>query len=85
MARVPLSALGSVAAEPFLFLCLGKQENRMPSTDIKQQTTKNAASSLATTACGAELKPAVIATRKRCEAEGVGLSHYVLMDRKAPR
>lgn len=26
---------------------------------------------------------AVIATRKRCEADGVGLSHYVLMDRRA--
>lgn len=26
--------------------------------------------------------PAVIATRRRCDAEGVGLSHYILMDRK---
>ena len=86
MARVPLSALGSAAAEPFLFLCLDKQENRMPSTDIKQQTAKIAVSGAANTAvCGAEAKPAIIATRKRCEAEGVGLSHYVLMDRKAVR
>lgn len=28
-------------------------------------------------------KPAIIATRQHCEAEGVGLSHYILMDRKA--
>ena len=28
-------------------------------------------------------KPAIIATRQRCEADGVGLSHYILMDRKA--
>ena len=27
-------------------------------------------------------QPAVIATRQRCEANGVGLSHYILMDRK---
>lgn len=25
---------------------------------------------------------AVIATRQHCEADGVGLSHYILMDRK---
>jgi modified peptide precursor CbpA len=27
-------------------------------------------------------QPSVIATRRRCDAEGVGLSHYILMDRK---
>ena len=27
-------------------------------------------------------QPAVIAQRKRCDADGVGLSHYILMDRK---
>lgn len=27
-------------------------------------------------------QPSVIALRKRCEADGVGLSHYILMDRK---
>lgn len=55
----------------------------MPSTDIKQQAAKIAVSGAANTAVRA--KPAIIATRKRCEAEGVGLSHYVLMDRKAVR
>lgn len=29
-------------------------------------------------------QPAIIATRQHCEAEGVGLSHYILMDRAAP-
>lgn len=28
-------------------------------------------------------KPAIIATRQHCEADGVGLSHYILMDRVA--
>jgi len=29
--------------------------------------------------------PSIIATRKRCEADGVGLSHYILMDRKVAK
>ncbi len=28
-------------------------------------------------------KKDVIAYRKRCQAQGTGLSHYILMDRKA--
>ena len=27
-------------------------------------------------------QPAVIARRQSCDADGVGLSHYILMDRK---
>jgi modified peptide precursor CbpA len=27
-------------------------------------------------------KPRVIATRKACRAQGTGLSHYILMDKK---
>ena len=27
-------------------------------------------------------RPAIIATRKTCDAEGTGLSHYVLMDKQ---
>ena len=30
-------------------------------------------------------RPAVIATRKTCDAEGTGLSHYVLMDKQVKR
>ncbi len=28
------------------------------------------------------IPPAVMAIRKSCDADGIGLSHYVLMDRK---
>lgn len=31
----------------------------------------------------AEPRPEVIAIRKTCDAEGTGLSHYVLMDKQA--
>ncbi len=31
----------------------------------------------------AEDRPEVIAIRKTCDAEGTGLSHYVLMDQQA--
>ncbi|WIM05039.1 MAG: modified peptide precursor CbpA [Candidatus Nitricoxidivorans perseverans] len=27
-------------------------------------------------------QPAIIASRRSCDADGVGLSHYILMDRK---
>lgn len=30
-------------------------------------------------------RPAVIARRRTCDAEGTGLSHYVLMDRQVTR
>jgi modified peptide precursor CbpA len=33
----------------------------------------------------AEPRPAVIAIRKTCAAEGTGLSHYVLMDKQVKR
>ncbi|MGO9006945.1 MAG: modified peptide precursor CbpA [Beijerinckiaceae bacterium] len=36
-------------------------------------------------AAPAEPRPAVIAIRKTCAAEGTGLSHYVLMDKQAKR
>lgn len=47
-----------------------------------QQSTNVAAE---TKAAVDTTKPAIIATRRRCEADGVGLSHYILMDRKAKR
>ncbi|WP_121427911.1 modified peptide precursor CbpA [Azoarcus sp. DN11] len=56
----------------------------MPSTDIKQEFAKNAAPAAASGALPVH-RPAIIATRKRCEADGVGLSHYVLMDRREKR
>jgi len=30
-------------------------------------------------------RPAIIATRKTCDADGTGLSHYVLMDKQVKR
>lgn len=30
-------------------------------------------------------RPAIIASRKTCDAEGTGLSHYVLMDKQVKR
>ena len=30
-----------------------------------------------------EKKPKIIADRKSCSADGVGLSHYILMDKKS--
>lgn len=30
-------------------------------------------------------RPTVIASRKSCDAEGTGLSHYVLMDKQVKR
>ncbi len=38
-----------------------------------------------TTEKPAEPRPEVIAIRKTCNAEGTGLSHYVLMDKQAKR
>jgi modified peptide precursor CbpA len=32
-----------------------------------------------------KIRPAVIAVRKTCDAQGTGLSHYVLMDKQVTR
>lgn len=47
------------------------QQNPLPVTPSANEPTFVRAS-----------QPAVIATRQRCDADGVGLSHYILMDRK---
>lgn len=59
----------------------------MPSNEIKQSHEKGlvAAAGASVGQSGGSARPAVIATRKRCEADGVGLSHYILMDRKAEK
>lgn len=49
-------------------------------TNVTQQDPTNAAAPQP--AAPAPL-PAVIASRQSCDADGVGLSHYILMDRKA--
>jgi modified peptide precursor CbpA len=40
---------------------------------------------LAPTEVSKKPRPAVIAIRKTCDAEGTGLSHYVLMDKQVKR
>lgn len=57
----------------------------MPSNELKQSLEKGLVNAVGVSLGrpGALARPAVIATRKRCEADGVGLSHYILMDRKA--
>ena len=48
----------------------------------KKRTAKGAR--IPKTACKRQAaKPAVIAYRKRCQATGTGLSHYVLLGREA--
>ncbi|MHB1427462.1 MAG: modified peptide precursor CbpA [Rhodocyclaceae bacterium] len=51
----------------------------MSHTAQPQQTQTTPATSQPTA------QPAVIASRRRCDADGVGLSHYILMDRKPAR
>jgi len=49
------------------------------------ETTQAASSTAAAPAAArpaTEPRPAVIALRKSCDADGTGLSHYVLMDRQ---
>jgi modified peptide precursor CbpA len=47
--------------------------------------TKQAAADTKPTAPAAQPRPDVIAMRKTCDAEGTGLSHYVLMDKPVKR
>ena len=46
----------------------------------KDQTVQQPAAPQPTTAPAPQ--PAIIASRRSCDADGVGLSHYILMDRK---
>jgi modified peptide precursor CbpA len=48
-------------------------------------TAPNQAPAKQDTPRGTVAQPTIIATRKRCEADGVGLSHYILMDRKVAK
>lgn len=60
----------------------------MPSTTITAATPSTSGTAAQATSPSTATpavdtaKPAIIATRQRCEADGVGLSHYILMDRK---
>ncbi len=61
--------------EPFLFFYL--EEWIMTHTVQTQAQTQNAAP--------AQKAAPTIAIRKSCNPDGIGLSHYVLMDRKAAK
>jgi modified peptide precursor CbpA len=65
--------LVGVAAKPFLFFANSRRDS---------MTSPTTAASHSPAAQPAD-QPAIIATRQHCEAEGVGLSHYILMDRVA--
>nr|WP_276556718.1 modified peptide precursor CbpA [Rhodoblastus acidophilus] len=45
----------------------------------------NAVNTTSNTTHATPARPAVIAIRKTCDAEGTGLSHYVLMDKQVKR
>lgn len=51
----------------------------------KIANTQTASPAVTQRAASAKSQPAApaIAVRKRCNPDGIGLSHYVLMDRKA--
>ena len=56
-----------VCRSPFCFSGWQAKENEMK----KQTTVKK------------QQQKDIIASRKRCKADGTGLSHYILMDRKS--
>jgi modified peptide precursor CbpA len=50
-----------------------------------QSTRQNQAPAQAANQAATPQQAAVIALRKRCDADGVGLSHYILVDRKVAK
>jgi modified peptide precursor CbpA len=57
-----------------------------PATNAKPENTKLDTKPIdAKRDAPAEARPEVIALRKTCDAEGTGLSHYVLMDKQVTR
>ena len=52
------------------------------STIVTQQDQVTANTAAPQSAAALAQQPAVIASRQSCDADGVGLSHYILMDRK---
>jgi len=52
------------------------------STIVTQQVPSTANAVAAQPAAAPAAQPTIIASRQSCDADGVGLSHYILMDRK---
>ena len=63
--------------EPFLFFHLEEW--------IMTQTVQTQAQTQTQTAVPAKAAAPTIAIRKSCNPDGIGLSHYVLMDKKAAK
>lgn len=55
------------------------------SLTVRKTISQSSATHAGTTPASAKAVPVVIATRRRCEADGMGLSHYVLMDPKGAK
>jgi len=70
------------AAGALLHFFIPSREDPMKTTP--QITTQNTAAQAAAQPTQAAPAP-VIASRKSCNPDGIGLSHYVLMDRKAAK
>ena len=54
-------------------------------SQIESQVASNVVETQPATAQQAQLVAPTIAVRKSCNPDGIGLSHYVLMDRKAAK
>lgn len=65
---------------PFFFS--GTERNMFMNT---QSTRQNQAPAQTANQAATPQQAAVIALRKRCDADGVGLSHYILVDRKVAK
>jgi modified peptide precursor CbpA len=68
----------AVSRSPFL-LFFWFSEERIMTQNIQPQAT------VQTTATKAPPAAPTIAVRKSCNPDGIGLSHYVLMDKKAAK
>ena len=73
-------ALGCATAKPFFFS--GSKGTLDMSNTTQPQNLLSATPSTNEPSFAPPQQPAIIATRQRCDADGVGLSHYILMDRK---
>jgi modified peptide precursor CbpA len=62
-------------------MALGRRPVCASESPLKK-TTDDLSKSKAVSAQPAPARPDVIAIRKSCDAEGTGLSHYVLMDKQ---
>lgn len=54
-------------------------------TQVTSQATTAQQAAVQPTQAAAPAPAPVIASRKSCNPDGIGLSHYVLMDRKAAK